>query len=173
VDNQSNKDVDGGIILKFSKEEVIGLEFKVLKKAEVIDDIHTRQQIDNIWSKYAYLQHVDFYREVNIYMPDDDYFICSFSGEEMMGFAAITLDARNKRGDLLWFVVDKENAKGFSNKSLLDKVIEFCRTKGMKTLSWTCLDASWRNVNNKEKIFKRFGYNPTVYDDGDMELNLE
>lgn len=153
------------------------MEFKVISASDVNKDENLTSQMNLIIDKYDYLNGYEIVESMDGSSLFGDwnktYCITSSREGELLGFAIVDVFDDDHDAWLNWIVVDKDKTKGFENKLLLDKVIDFCKSKGVSNLSWKCLSSSWGNVHSRREIFEKFGYNVKNKPSwGDFELDL-
>jgi len=149
------------------------VEFRVYSLNEVFQNTWLLDQMKSITDKYEYVTREEVVSVITDFRHDDRIScICSVREEEILAFAIVnTLDDIDAAW-IGWFIANNEKTKGFENKVLLDKIIEFCQSKGAKKLRWYCLSESWKNIN-KKAVLERFGYNVSSVDcSGEVEIDI-
>ena len=102
----------------------------------------------------------DFKEEGILEFLDDTATICCMSKNgDLIGFSWCVISEKKQEAELCWLVMDKNKAKGFDGKQLLDKTLEYCKKRNIKSLKFNCYDVSWKKIKDKDKLLTRYGYN--------------
>ena len=107
------------------------------------------------------------------YIDEESHILCMFDKEDMAGFAWLVLAEKMKLAEICWFVTDKNKAKGMDGKCLLNKVIEYCKSKDISSIKLNFFDESWAKIEDKEKLFKRIGFEIEKDENFDASINIK
>ena len=107
------------------------------------------------------------------YIDDESHILCMFDKDTMVGFAWLVLAEKMRLAEISWFVTDRYKTKGMDGKHLLNEVIDYCKSKDIVSVKFNCFDQSWDKIENKEKLFKRIGFEIQKDDDFDASIDIK
>lgn len=110
--------------------------------------------------------------EVLNYLDEDSTVCCMFKDDECVGFAWLAFCDAKRLSEICWLATDKNKISGLNAKLLLDEVLDYCKTKKIKSVKFNCFDESWNRIKNKDQLFKKFGYNVSQDESYDMSIDL-
>ena len=127
------------------------LDVKFSKAKQVLEDFELFEKIKKVALSHELSHLLSYITEefdVNCYYKDD----------ELVGFSFMEIAEEERLAELCWFIIDKSKSKLVDSKWFLDKTLEYCKSKGVQSVKFNCDSKSWGKINDKETLFKRFGY---------------
>ena len=104
---------------------------------------------------------------------DEEFLVwCMLKSGECVGLAWLAFCDEENLSELCWFATDKDKVNGLEGKLLLDKSINYCKSRNIKSIKFNCLDKSWNRIRNKEHLFEKFGYKVSPDEDFDMSIDI-
>ena len=105
------------------------------------------------------------------YLGEDTTVCCMFDGDNCVGFSWLAFCNEEHLAELCWFVTDKNKLGGLDAKIMLDEVLGYCKAQGVKSVKFNCFDKSWGRIKDREKLFKKFGFD--VSDDEMYDMSID
>ena len=136
---------------------------KILKNKSILSQMNT------------ILDEYDFMKEGNIlqYLDESAIVCCMINNGDLIGFSWVVTSEEEPIAELCWFVMDKNKSKGLEGKLLLDKTIEYCKSKNISALKFNCAKQSWGRIKDEHKLLSKFGYTLDKYEtDYDVSINI-
>ena len=136
---------------------------KILKNKSILSQMNTL------------LDEYDFMKEGNIlqYLDESAIVCCMINNGDLIGFSWVVTSEEEPIAELCWFVMDKNKSKGLEGKLLLDKTIEYCKSKNISALKFNCAKQSWGRIKDEHKLLSKFGYTLDKYEtDYDVSINI-
>ena len=131
-------------------------QYKILNGAEIkVEEISLLKQC---------LSSRDFNPDFIDYIDENSTIILMYDNTSLVGFSWLTICKELNLAELSWLVTNKDKIQNFDGKLLLDYSIKYCKNNN-------CDNRSWGRIKDKEKLFKKFGYN--VNNDKEFDMSLE
>ena len=136
---------------------------KVLKEQNILSQMYNILDTQDFMERGDILKHLD---ETSIVC-------CMIKDCDLIGFSWVTMCKEEQIAELSWFVMDKNKSKGLEGKLLLDKTIEYCKSKNISALKFNCAKQSWGRIKDEHKLLSKFGYTLDKYEtDYDVSINI-
>ena len=100
----------------------------------------------------------DYMGDILNFLSTESIICCMTSNRVIIGLSWVTLCEELQMAELSWFITNKREIKGLDGKNLLDKTLEFCKSKNIKMVKFNCGLDSWGRIKNKNKLLSKYGY---------------
>ena len=105
-------------------------------------------KMNSICCEYKGLKESDILR----FLEESSTICCMTQNNELMGFSWTVLCEEEQIAELCWLVMGKKKSKGLDGKYLLDKTLDYCKSKNINSVKFNCDLDSWGRIKNKSKL---------------------